>query len=353
MESWLMAGLPISRLDDVRDLCRGLGVDMVGSSHLKQYLEFLQDEEKRRLSEVIGDEYYSVSFDGSPFWHQEVFGVMVRTVDKDLNVVQNLVRLHLLDKSMGHKNIAVEVGDTLEKTMKLSRDRCLAFMYDSAAANLKCVKEILLAYFFVTAIGIQCMSHMFNNTGGRIDTYVVARFVTQLKGLLSQSFGNRKFWKVKVGKFWKSINAVRWGAAHDCHQDIMENFVEVRELLAELVTSDGKVNKTARQLLKLVDDPIEGLHLKLQLAVLCDVGKVITKATYALESDRLMIEKAWDIVQEVVTVLGIDGEQLTQPMLPNMEAIIRESTTKLEGVALELKKQEMRNLCMTRIEDLR
>lgn len=65
-----MAGLPISRLDDVRDLFRGLGVDMVGSSHLKQYLEFLQDEEKRRLSEVIGDEYYSVSFDGSPFWHQ-------------------------------------------------------------------------------------------------------------------------------------------------------------------------------------------------------------------------------------------------------------------------------------------
>lgn len=42
---------------------------------------------------------------------------------------------------------------------------------------------------------------------------------------------------------------------------------------------------------KLVDDPIEGLHLKLQLAVLCDVGKVITKATYALESDRPMIEK--------------------------------------------------------------
>lgn len=63
--------------------------------------------------------------------------------------------------------------------------------------------------------------------------------------------------------------------------------------------------------------------------------------------------QAWDIVQEVVTALGIDGEQLTEPMLPNMEAIIRESTTKLKGVALELKKQEMRSLCMTWIEDLR
>lgn len=100
-----------------------------------------------------------------------------------------------------------------------------------------------------TPISFFFQHQLFNAAGGRIDTDVVARFVTQLKGLLSQSFGNRKFWKVKVGKSWKSINAVRWGAAHDCHQDIMENFVEVREFLAELVTSDGKVNKTARQLL--------------------------------------------------------------------------------------------------------
>lgn len=49
--------------------------------------------------------------------------------------------------------------------LRSAQDRCLAFMYDSAAANLKCVKEILLAYFFVTALGIQCLSHMFNNTG--------------------------------------------------------------------------------------------------------------------------------------------------------------------------------------------
>lgn len=42
---------------------------------------------------------------------------------------------------------------------------------------------------------------------------------------------------------------------------------------------------------QIVDDPMEGLHLKLQLAVLCDVGRVITKATYALESDAPMIEK--------------------------------------------------------------
>lgn len=42
---------------------------------------------------------------------------------------------------------------------------------------------------------------------------------------------------------------------------------------------------------RLVEDPIDGLHLQLQLAVVCDVGRVITKATYTLESDTPMIEK--------------------------------------------------------------
>lgn len=70
-----------------------------------------------------------------------------------------------------------------------------------------------------------------------------------LKALLSQSFGNRQFWKAKVGKSWKSINSIRWGAGHDVNQDVLENFVEMRQFLAELVTTDGKDNKTARQIL--------------------------------------------------------------------------------------------------------
>ncbi|CAN0376453.1 unnamed protein product, partial [Scytosiphon promiscuus] len=94
----------------------------------------------------------------------------------------------------------------------------------------------------------------------------------------------RAFWKDTVGKAWKSVNAVRWGASHDCHQDVMENFVEMRLFLTDIRTSD-------LQLSELLDDPVEGLLAKLQLAVLCDVGGVITRATYALEKDSPMFEK--------------------------------------------------------------
>lgn len=86
-------------------------------------------------------------------------------------------------------------------------------------------------------------------TGGRIDIDVADRLVNGLKGLPSQGFGNRQFWKEKLDKSWKSVNSVRWRAGHDVNQDVLENFVEMRQFLAEVVTTDGKDNKSARQLL--------------------------------------------------------------------------------------------------------
>ena len=43
--------------------------------------------------------------------------------------------------------------------------------------------------------------------------------------------------------------------------------------------------------LKLLDDPIDGLLVKLQIAVLCNVGEVITRDTWALERGSPMVEK--------------------------------------------------------------
>lgn len=70
MDSWLTAGLPLSRLDDVRGLLTELGVDMAASTHLRQYVPFLHGEEMLRLRSLMSGQDYSLSFDGSPHWHQ-------------------------------------------------------------------------------------------------------------------------------------------------------------------------------------------------------------------------------------------------------------------------------------------
>ncbi|CAN0084645.1 unnamed protein product, partial [Laminaria digitata] len=352
LEAWLIAGLPIARLDDVRPLLVELGVDMVESSKFREYIGFLQQEEKRRLKLLFKDEYFSVAFDGSPVFHQEAFGVMVRTVGDNLCPEQNLVRLHLLEASMDADSIAAEVMAALAR-MGLKPKKCVAFMYDSCAANLKAIRTVVLKMFYKKAVGMQCNSHLLNNTGGRMDCELTSQFLSGIKLLFSRSYKNRARYAAGVGKAYKHVNAVRWGAAHDCNQDIMENLVEVEQVLRGLKTSDGKPSKPAQRLVKLLNHPIDGLLVKLQLAILCDVGQVITRATYALESDTPMIEKAWDIIQTVVTSLGIDKDQLTDPFLPNTDDVIREAAKGLTGIAHDLKTTEVRALVLTCMEDLR
>ncbi|CAN0578213.1 unnamed protein product, partial [Laminaria digitata] len=62
------------------------------------------------------------------------------------------------------------------------------------------------------------------------------------------SYKNQSLWKDKTGKTFKSVNAVRWGAAFDCNQDIMENFVEAEEFLKDCKNGDGTSSKPAQRL---------------------------------------------------------------------------------------------------------
>lgn len=66
LESLLIAGIPLSKVDDLRSLMSRLRVDMGGSSKLKEYIEFAQAEERLRITGELDGQHYSVAFDGSP-----------------------------------------------------------------------------------------------------------------------------------------------------------------------------------------------------------------------------------------------------------------------------------------------
>ena len=53
-----------------------------------------------------------------------------------------------------------------------AQTNCMAFMYDSCAANLKAIRTVTQIFYPGTA-GIQCMSHLFSNTGMSNWTMVV------------------------------------------------------------------------------------------------------------------------------------------------------------------------------------
>lgn len=53
---------------------------------------------------------------------------MVRICTEDLVIVQNLIRLHLLEGSMNADNIAVEVSDAIQDKAGLERVRAQMFL---------------------------------------------------------------------------------------------------------------------------------------------------------------------------------------------------------------------------------
>lgn len=67
----------------------------------------------------------------------------------------------------------------------------------------------------------------------------------------------------------------------------------------------------------------------------------------------LSFPQTWDVVQTVVTLLGIDGDHMTQPILPNSEALIRLETKGLQGEELVRRAAELRDVCLKSIEGLR
>lgn len=65
------------------------------------------------------------------------------------------------------------------------------------------------------------------------------------------------------------------------------------------------------------------------------------------------LPQAWDIVQRVLAVLGADSDQLQEPLLPRLEAVLSELTAHLEGDEKAAQVDVMRQRALACIEELR
>lgn len=70
LSAWLTAGLLSARKYDIRQLVESLDVDVVDSSTFREYIGFLQQEERLGWSMAFSNQYRGVGFDGSPVFHQ-------------------------------------------------------------------------------------------------------------------------------------------------------------------------------------------------------------------------------------------------------------------------------------------
>ena len=118
----------------------------------------------------------AVIFDGSTRLG-EVLAIMVRYVDKELDVKQRLVRGHTVAKSLSALELARELVMTLSIELQLSPKTIIAFVRDGAAVNstsaaVRSLKELL----YPGALDVKCLSHTLDNVGRRFKVPLLDEF---------------------------------------------------------------------------------------------------------------------------------------------------------------------------------
>ena len=162
--TFLKTGIPLSKVDclaDLRQLLEGNGSRLTDSRHLLDMIPFILQQERNETRTEIQDKCISVTYDGTTR-QGEVLAVIVRFC-VDWVVVQRLVRLHVLQKSMNAEELARELISVLFVMLGVKSDNLLGFMRDGASVNGAAMRTLSIMY--PIAIDIRCLSHTLNLVG--------------------------------------------------------------------------------------------------------------------------------------------------------------------------------------------
>ena len=128
--SLLKAGVPLVKLDDLRDLFEENGHSLTSSTHLRQILPFILHEEMLRIKKEISGKPVSIIFDGTTHV-TEAFAVVIRFWD-GWNVKQRLCGLKFMVKSLCGEEVACILVEFISTELGISSSLIIAAMHDRA-----------------------------------------------------------------------------------------------------------------------------------------------------------------------------------------------------------------------------
>jgi len=79
---------------------------------------------------------------------------------------------------MNYLAIHGEVMKIMVDEYRLDRSKCVGIMLDGCAANLKALDALLLN--IPNAVGVRCLSHLYNNCGNELDPEETDKFAGYL-----------------------------------------------------------------------------------------------------------------------------------------------------------------------------
>ena len=179
VEQFLKAGIPLRKIDSLRELLEENALRLTHSSHLSDYIAPLHLKEKQSIREQISGRDVSLIFDGTSRLG-EALAIVIRFC-VGWSIKQKLVQLSMLAKSLSGDEIAREILTVLSTQL----GRILAIMRDRASVNNVAVSSIAILY--PSAIYIGCFSHTLSHVGEKFNAPVLAKFLKHWERMTQHS----------------------------------------------------------------------------------------------------------------------------------------------------------------------
>ena len=207
VKTFLLAGVPLSKLDVFRNLLEETGYRLTDRRFMFDLIPFILEEEETNIKREIQGKHIGVIFDGTTRLG-EAMAIVIRFVSESWELKQHLVRMQLLSKSMTGEEVARELIHVLSSNYSIGPNSLIAAMRDRASVNDVAMKTLKVVYPNVLDIG--CFSHTINNVGEHFRVPLVAEFFTSWMALFSHSSKAKFLWKELTGKAMASYSATRW-----------------------------------------------------------------------------------------------------------------------------------------------
>ena len=311
IQSFLTAGIPLSKIDCLRSFLEKYGHRLTSQSHLRELIPSVLQKEKETLkSELSEAKAVSTIFYGSTRLGEALANI-VRFVDSQWNVQQRLVRLQVLAKSLKAEELAQCLIQALAAEYAIQPGALLAAMKERASVNQAALHQV--RFFFPQLLNVTCFSHTIDNVGKHFEFRVLDTFAQYWVSLFSHSAAARLAWKARTGTAMRTYSPTRWWSKWEVMNLVLEYFADVEPFVRE---NDHLAPATRAQLMEIFNSPADSKVLELELAAFVDGGNHFVATIYYLEGDGPLVFSCYERLPTVSNAVAVAA-------YPNVEGVAR------------------------------
>ena len=195
-------------------------------SYMRELVPFISTEERSRMKSKIHGKFICLIFDGTSRL-EEVLALVFLFVE----LVQHLVRLEFVQKSMTGEKVAREIINILAVSLGIQSPLLIAAMRDGASANSVAMRTV--GVILPHILDFRCFSHTFDLAGDRFETPTHSNFISYWVSLFSHSPKTHALWKEQTGTSIKMFSKTQWWSKWKVIHQVMNQFGDVLPFLQQ------------------------------------------------------------------------------------------------------------------------